>query len=90
VALAQSDVCLQAFRLTGAPAWGIQFHAEVTREDLMGWLSNIEKDADALSLGLDPEAIKAESEERIRDWNEVGRGIASRFFAEVEASAIRA
>jgi GMP synthase (glutamine-hydrolysing) len=86
VALAQSEVCLQAFRLTDAPAWGIQFHAEVTREDLMAWLANFEKDADAISLGIDPEAIKAESEERIGDWNEVGRGIASRFLAEVEAA----
>src|SRR5918996_1334693 len=36
-ALARSPVCLQAYRLDGA-AWGIQFHAEVTRSSLEAWL----------------------------------------------------
>ncbi len=34
--LARSDVCTQAFRLDGRPAWGIQFHAEVTLRDAHG------------------------------------------------------
>ncbi len=28
-ALADSETCLQAFRLDGKPAWGIQFHTSV-------------------------------------------------------------
>jgi GMP synthase-like glutamine amidotransferase len=85
VALAQSDVCLQAFRLTDTPTWGIQFHAEVTREDLSSWLANYDSDKDAVRIGIDADRLMRESEERIRDWNEVGRGIADRFLAEVEA-----
>jgi GMP synthase (glutamine-hydrolysing) len=88
VPLAQSDVCLQAFRLEGAPAWGIQFHAEVTRENLLGWLAKYDSDGDAVRIGIDPNGLKRESEARIGDWNEVGRGIAARFLA--EAAAIRA
>ena len=37
VTLATSPVCIQAYRLTGARAWGIQFHAEVTRPDVDAW-----------------------------------------------------
>ena len=32
VALARSAHCLQGFRLADAPAWGIQFHAEVSAD----------------------------------------------------------
>jgi GMP synthase (glutamine-hydrolysing) len=86
VPLAQSDVCLQAFRLDGAPAWGIQFHAEVTRENLLKWLEGYANDADAVRIGIDPEALRQESERRIEDWNEAGRALASRFLAEAEAT----
>ena len=86
VALASSDVCLQAFRLGEAPAWGIQFHAEVTRENILKWLEGYASDADAVRIGVDPEALRQESERRIEDWNETGRGIAARFLAEAKAS----
>jgi GMP synthase (glutamine-hydrolysing) len=88
VALAESDVCLQAFRLQDTPAWGIQFHAEVTGESLDSWLSNYESDEDAVRIGIDADGLRRESERRIRDWNELGSGIASRFLR--EAAAIRA
>lgn len=78
VALAHSSVCLQAFRV-GARAWGIQFHAEVTSADLRRWLDGYESDPDAVRIGLDVEAVRAEAERRIDDWNRVGRGIALRF-----------
>jgi GMP synthase (glutamine-hydrolysing) len=35
--LAESEICLQAFRLDGQPAWGIQFHAEVTLPMVTAW-----------------------------------------------------
>jgi GMP synthase-like glutamine amidotransferase len=83
VALARSEVCLQAFRLGGgAPAWGVQFHPEVTRESLWHWLDQYDADEDAVRIGIDPEAIRAESDRRMSDWNELGRGIASRFLRE--------
>jgi GMP synthase (glutamine-hydrolysing) len=87
VALASSDVCLQAFRLDGAPAWGIQFHAEVTRENILKWLAGYASDADAVRIGVDPEALMQESERRIDAWNEAGRGIAARFLAEARKDA---
>ena len=76
--LARSPVCLQAYRLDGR-AWGLQFHAEVTRESVDRWLDDYRNDPDAVRIGIDPDAIRAESERRIDAWNDVGRGIARRF-----------
>jgi GMP synthase-like glutamine amidotransferase len=81
VALARTPSSLQAFRLDGKPAWGFQFHAEVTRENLFSWLDGWEK-SEAVETSLDPERIRADSELRIEDQNEIGRGIAERFLAE--------
>lgn len=83
VPLARSPVCLQALR-AGARAWGIQFHAEVTRETLGGWLDGYRVDPDAVRIGLDPDAVRAESEQRIDAWNALGRGLCERF---LEAAA---
>jgi GMP synthase-like glutamine amidotransferase len=81
VELARTPLCVQAFRIDGKPAWGLQFHAEVTRESLWGWLDGW-NNAEAAKTSLDPEAIRAESEDRIENQNEIGRGIAERFLAE--------
>jgi len=81
VALARSAVCLQAFRLDERPFWGIQFHPEVTLADLSSWLEKWDTDPGAVATGLDPEAIRAESVDKIAAWNEVGRGISARFLA---------
>jgi GMP synthase-like glutamine amidotransferase len=82
-ALARSPVCLQAFR-AGERTWGIQFHAEVSRTEVNAWLDDYEKDPDAVRIGLDPEALRAESEARLGAWNELGRGLCDRF---LEAAA---
>lgn len=76
--LATSDVCAQAYRLDGN-SWGIQFHAEVTGEALGSWLDAYKKDEDAVRIGLDPEALREETDGRIGAWNELGRGICERF-----------
>ena len=81
VELARTPVSMQAFRIDGKPAWGLQFHAEVTREHLKGWLDGW-GDSEAVQTDLDPNAIRAESEARIDDQNEIGRAIAERFLAE--------
>ena len=81
VALARSAACLQAFRLEERPVWGIQFHPEVRLADLGSWLDTWENDPVALGTGLDPEAIRTESAERIGAWNKVGRTISQRFLA---------
>lgn len=80
-ALAQSEVCLQAYRLADARAWGIQFHPEVSAEDLGAWLDGWRTDLDAVRIGIDPAAIRAESANRIGAWNELGRGIMRRFLS---------
>jgi GMP synthase (glutamine-hydrolysing) len=82
IQLARSPVCLQAFRLGEAPAWGVQFHAEVTVESLDAWLDGWRSDEDAAASGLDPEAIRRESRRKISAQAELGRGIAGRFLAE--------
>jgi GMP synthase (glutamine-hydrolysing) len=81
VELARTPACVQAFRIEGKPAWGLQFHAEVTRENLSSWLDGW-NEAEAAHTSFDPEAIRAASEERIEEQNEIGRGLAERFLAE--------
>jgi GMP synthase-like glutamine amidotransferase len=80
-ALAQSPVCLQAYRLASGRSWGVQFHPEVTRADLTSWLDSYRDDPDAVRIGIDPAAIGAETAARIGAWNELGRGIVARFLA---------
>jgi hypothetical protein len=82
VALASTPLCLQAFRLGEARAWGVQFHAEVTGAYLDAWLDGWESDDDAVASGLDPEAIRRESRRKISAQTDLGRGVARRFLAE--------
>ena len=72
--LARSAVCSQAFRLDGS-AWGVQFHPEVTREQVQSWLE--EKD----DVDVDWDAFAAETERRIDEWNEFGRRLCGAFLA---------
>jgi GMP synthase (glutamine-hydrolysing) len=81
VELARTPGSLQAFRIEGKPAWGLQFHAEVTRANLFSWLDGWEN-AEAAQTDLDPDEIRAASELRIEGQNEVGRQLAERFLGE--------
>ena len=74
--LARSDVCAQAFRLS-QPAWGIQFHAEVTLEMIEAWSRD---DLDDLPMTAD--ALVAESQSEIAASNEQGRALAGAFLRE--------
>jgi GMP synthase (glutamine-hydrolysing) len=65
VALARNPVGLQAYRI-GDTAWGIQFHAEVTREIVEGWVA---------SNGGRPTFDLAPMEQ----WAQAGRALADRF-----------
>jgi GMP synthase (glutamine-hydrolysing) len=78
VILARSEVCAQAYRI-GKGAWGIQFHAEVTAADAEHWLDDYRRDEDAIRIGLDPDALRAETGEKIEAWNQLGRGLCGRF-----------
>jgi GMP synthase (glutamine-hydrolysing) len=86
VPLARSDSCLQAYRL-GELAWGIQFHAEVSRADAESWIDDWDEDEDAVASGLDPDELRAETERAIDSWNEVGRALCGRFLDQVRAAA---
>jgi GMP synthase-like glutamine amidotransferase len=82
-ALARSAVCLQAYRLDG-PAWGIQFHAEVTHDQIAGWI------AEGRDIPGDRDALAAATEERIEGWNELGRTLCDGFLTAAERAQARA
>jgi GMP synthase (glutamine-hydrolysing) len=69
VELARSTVCTQAFRL-GDSAWGVQFHPEVTLEQVESWLQEDEPV---------PATLLDDTRERIGAWNELGRTLCDAF-----------
>ena len=83
-ALARSAVCLQAFRLNGC-AWGIQFHAEVSRADADFWIDEYRADPDAVRIGLDSDAFRRRTHARIDAWNALGRELCERFVDAIAA-----
>ena len=78
VALARSPACLQAYRI-GDQAWGLQFHAEVSGENLERWIDELGHNPDALAQGVDPSALRSQSQARLEAWNALGRDLAARF-----------
>jgi GMP synthase (glutamine-hydrolysing) len=78
VILARSPVCAQAYRV-GESAWGIQFHAEVTAADAGRWIDDYRSDEDAVRIGIDPDALREETQQKIGDWNRLGRELCGRF-----------
>jgi GMP synthase (glutamine-hydrolysing) len=80
IELARSPVCLQAFRL-GEPAWGTQFHAEVTQEILETWIASFHTDPNAVAQGFDPAAAREQVAREIGRWNELGRSLAGALVA---------
>jgi GMP synthase (glutamine-hydrolysing) len=78
VALARSDVSLQACRI-GEVAWAIQFHPEVSAADALHWTEDYESDADAVRIGVDPTVLAIETEAKIGAFNELGRNLCRRW-----------
>ena len=74
MALAREPGVPQSFRLDRLPAWGIQFHAEVTRAMLSAWIEE-----DPHDLPMPPQELRAESETRLARSNEHGRALADAF-----------
>jgi GMP synthase (glutamine-hydrolysing) len=81
VELARSRVCTQAFRL-GESVWGVQFHPEVTAEQVASWLAS-----DGANEGVDVSAVAAATEQRIAGWNELGSRLCRAFLAAAERVA---
>jgi len=78
--LARSDVCTQAFRLS-QPAWGVQFHAEVTLPMVTAWAS---EDPDDLPTTADALVIASKAE--IARSNVQGRALCAAFLREAAAA----
>ena len=78
--LACSAAAAQGYRL-GERAWGIQFHAEVTREIVAGWIDDARAtDADDVrEAGVDLDELSAATEREIDAWNALGRELCTRF-----------
>ncbi len=72
IELARSASCTQAFRL-GERVWGVQFHPEVTHEQVERWIDD-KDDPD-----VDGEALKAETRVRMDEWNDLGRTLCEGF-----------
>jgi GMP synthase-like glutamine amidotransferase len=75
--LARSDECAQAFVL--GRTWAIQFHAEVSASDAELWIDDYRSDPDAVAIGIDPEALRAETRERMGEWSALGRRLCAGF-----------
>ncbi len=73
VQLATSSSCRQAFRI-GETAWGIQFHAEVTRQMLDHWLGEGEQELEQPRI-----EIERETDAHLGTWNDHGRSICAAF-----------
>jgi GMP synthase (glutamine-hydrolysing) len=82
--LARSDVCTQAFRL-GERAWGIQFHAEVTGEQIKSWV-----EVDGHELLVPGDQLLAETEERLEEWVQLGGDLCGNFLEAAERVAAAA
>jgi GMP synthase-like glutamine amidotransferase len=78
VALARSEVCLQAARI-GTAAWAMQFHPEVTKADALHWTADFESDANAVRIGVDPNALTLAIEAKMAAFNDLGRGLCRRW-----------
>lgn len=76
--LAHSTGCLQAFR-AGGSAWGIQFHAEVTPDDLTRWIDRERSPEELARLGFDRAELRASSAAALPAWNELGQRLCERF-----------
>ena len=84
VPLARDSVCLQAYR-AGESAWGIQFHAEVTKENVDDWF----RSSKPPEAPLDLDALQQETEKKIAGWNEFGKRLCGRFLDFAGASSTR-
>jgi GMP synthase (glutamine-hydrolysing) len=65
----------QAFRVDGS-AWGVQFHPEVRRDQVLQWFA-----ADEADLPRPLAELEAELDLKLADWQEYGRALCRAFLA---------
>lgn len=78
VALARSDRCAQAFRL-GDSAWAVQFHPEITRTILEGWLAEAPDETPGT-----PAEVLAEFDRHADGWEAFSRVLGGNFIEAAE------
>jgi GMP synthase-like glutamine amidotransferase len=83
VELARNDVGCQAFQL--GSAYAIQFHAEVDEPTVMSWIKDY-----GPGVGVDADALAAQTKREIGRWNEYGRDLCARWLATARSPAHRA
>jgi len=83
VELARNACCNQAYRV-GDACWAVQFHPEVTHAQVLGWID------DPDDPPADPDALRAETAEKIGRWNELGLALCDAFVAAAERVLARA
>ena len=69
----------------GETAWGIQFHAEVTKTQVEGWIAESPHD-----LQGSRQELEAATAANIEEWNVLGRSVCDSFLAIAETAAARA
>jgi len=75
IPLAEGPV-LQAFRI-GESAWALQFHPEIRREHVLRWFEDD-------TTPRTPEEIAELLDEKLDDWQELGRRLCRAFLAQAE------
>ena len=70
---------LQAFRL-GKHAWALQFHPEIRRDHVLTWFEDD-------TTPRTPAEIAEQLDEKLDEWQELGRKLCRAFLAEAELSA---
>jgi GMP synthase (glutamine-hydrolysing) len=83
VELARTERTTQAFRL-GDACWGVQFHPEVTADQLESWIVDFEDPPP------DPDGLRAEIPQHIERWNELGITLCRAFLSAAERALARA
>ena len=73
--LASTSNQQQAFRV-GERAWGVQFHPEARKEQVLAWWS------DGRELARPLPVLSAEMDEKMPAWHELGRKLCRAFLAE--------
>lgn len=76
--LAHSAACLQAFRV--GSAWGVQYHPEVTREIVDGWIEETRASGDD---ERDPRAAFGDLSAELAPWMAYGRELFARWAGQV-------
>jgi len=71
--LAEGPV-LQAFRI-GEKAWALQFHPEIRRDHVLTWFADE-------TTPRTPEEISAQLDEKLEQWQELGRRLCRAFLAQ--------